>query len=184
MHIFTLTGITDVRKLVCQYVPLVLITARCHIFFFLTWPPCIASMLNIRGWSSLPAAESSGSLVTVHIGLRSILCLIHQISVWLSMVLQVISVFLPPSLPILLSLSLSLQSFRPYVPPPSAAACPALIPRISRAGWYHHRLYRRSPFFCSTARHKYMIGRFVMNCVTVLWLIPAPDENIISVSTN
>ena len=40
-----------------------------------TWPPCIASMLNIGGWSSLPWAEPRGALGTVHSGLRDTLYL-------------------------------------------------------------------------------------------------------------
>ena len=54
---------------------------------FLTWPPGIASMLNIRGWSLLPRAEASGALVTVPIGLHDTLYTIRQNFVRLSLVL-------------------------------------------------------------------------------------------------
>ena len=70
------------------------------------WNSCIASMLNIGGWSYLPGAEASGALVTVLIGLRATICLIRHISIIFFLVLLLISVSLPPSFPILLSLSL------------------------------------------------------------------------------
>ena len=37
----------------------------------LTWPPCIASVLNIKGWYSLPIPEDIGELGTVPIGLHA-----------------------------------------------------------------------------------------------------------------
>ena len=83
----------------------------------LTLPPCITSMLNIGGWDYLPRAEARGSLVTVPIVLRATLCLIRQISIWLSLVFLVISVSLLPYLPILLSLSLSFQLLHSRLPP-------------------------------------------------------------------
>ena len=42
----------------------------------LTWYPCIASMPNIEGWSSLPGAEASCKLGTVPSGLRATLYLL------------------------------------------------------------------------------------------------------------
>ena len=43
-----------------------------------TCPSCIARMCYIDGWSSLPGAEASSKLGTVHIVLRSTLYPIHQ----------------------------------------------------------------------------------------------------------
>ena len=123
--------------------------------FLLTWPPCIAGILNIGGWISLPGAEDSGTLGTVHIGLCSTLYPIRQTSVLSSLVLPVISV---PSLHT--SLPYSPSSYYSSIPvpsTPSSASCPALIPRISRSGCSHHRLDRHSPVFLFSSRHKFMI---------------------------
>ena len=83
--------------------------------YLLTWHTFVAIVLNIGGWVSLPGVEARGALGTVPIGLRATLCLIRKISVWSSLVLLVISVYLPPSFPIQLSLSFS---FLPPPPPP------------------------------------------------------------------
>ena len=127
-------------------------------------------MLNI-GWRNyLPISEARGALCTVSIGLCATLCLICQISVWSSRVLIVISVYLPPYFPILLSLYLSL--WFPHIcppPPTSTATLPALITRIPRAGCYHHCLDSRSPGFFSSTRHKYMIGRVSTYRATLFW---------------
>ena len=128
---------------------------------------CIASMLNIRGCNSLPGAGDRGKLGTVPIGLGAILCIIGQISIWSSLVLLFISVSLPQPFPI--RISLSLQILHPCLPPTSAASCPALIPRIFRAGCSHHRHDSCSPVFWSSARHKSIIGRVAMYCATVFW---------------
>ena len=48
--------------------------------YILTWPPCIASVINITRWSSLTEAESSNVLGTVPIGLRTTLYIIRQTS--------------------------------------------------------------------------------------------------------
>ena len=111
----------------------------------LTCPPCIASVLNIRGWCSLPRAEASRALGTVPIGLCATLYPIRQTSVQLSLVILVMSVpSLHPSLPYSPSPSPS-DSSVPISPPSSTAACPALIPSISIISWYRHFLDRRSP---------------------------------------
>ena len=47
----------------------------------LTWNPCIAGVINIRGYNYLPGSEARGTLGNVPIGLRATLCLIRQISV-------------------------------------------------------------------------------------------------------
>ena len=100
----------------------------------LTWNPCIATMINIGGWISLPGTEDSGALGTVPIGLRATLYPILQTSVWLSLVLLFIlvpyfhtslpcsnflsdsSVSVPPSLPLLHSLTLPLEYLERYDP--------------------------------------------------------------------
>ena len=53
--------------------------------------------------------------------------------------------------------------------PPYTSACPAFIPRISRAVFSHHFLDKRSPGFLSAARHKSMIVRVIMYCETMFW---------------
>ena len=137
-------------------------------FSLLIWPACIASVLNIGGWGSLPGEEASGSLGKVPIGLHAILYPMHHTSVRLSLVLLVISVpFLHPSLPYSPSPSPSDYSVT-VSSPPSASACPALIPRMSREGCSRHHLDMRSPSFCSAARHNSMIVRVAMYCATVL----------------
>ena len=49
--------------------------------YLLSWPPCITSVLNIGGWSSLPGAEASIALGNVLIGLHATLYTIRQTSV-------------------------------------------------------------------------------------------------------
>ena len=47
----------------------------------LTWPSCIASKINIKGWNYVPKTEARVSLCIIPIGLRATLCLIRYISV-------------------------------------------------------------------------------------------------------
>ena len=62
------------------------------IISLLTWPPCIASVLHIRDWSSLPGAEASDALGTIPIGLCDTLSPISHTYVQSSLVLLFISV--------------------------------------------------------------------------------------------
>ena len=135
-------------------------------------------MLNIGGWSSVPGEETSGVLGTVLIGLHAALYPTCQSFVRSPLVLLVISVpylhhslyYYPSTSP---TTSTSPYNSSPPPPPPSthtfAAACPVLIPRISRAGSYHHCLDMSIPGFCSATRHKSMIGRVTIYCATLFW---------------
>ena len=102
-------------------------------FCLWTWPPCIASMLNIRGWNSLLGAEARGALGTVP---YSIMCFIMSYLSDLHLIVSCSpSYFRFP--PLILSLSCSPSPSLSYSSvavssPISAAACPALIPRILR----------------------------------------------------
>ena len=123
----------------------------------LTCPSCIAIMHNIGGWSSLPGEESRSILITVPNGLRSTLYLPPAWPppkrLWLCYGINPS----PSSTPPLLSLCLKILLYR-LPPPPSMAACPALIPSISRAGCFHHHLDSYIPEFRSAAKHKSIIG--------------------------
>ena len=79
--------------------------------YLLTWPPRIASMLNIGGWSSLPREEANGTLGTVPNGLRAALYLplARPLSKRLWLFYHIISS--PSSFPTLLSFSLFLRFF-------------------------------------------------------------------------
>ena len=57
----------------------------------------------------------------------------------------------------------------PSPPPTSDDTCPALIPRMFRAGCSHHRFDGFSPRFLFAARHKPMIGQVIMYCTTMFW---------------
>ena len=121
------------------------------LFFLLTWPLCIAIIINIGRWGYLTKAEASVALDTDPFGFHATLHTIHHTSVRSSLVLlsyhSPYLILLYPNLPlpqILLSPS----------PPPSPAACASLISGISMVGCSHHCLDRGIHGFCSAAIHK------------------------------
>ena len=71
-----------------------------------------------------------------------------------------------PTLPYSLSPS---DSSVPISPPSSDDSCPALIPRIYRAGCSQHFMDRRIPRFFSASRHNYMKVQVAMYCATMFW---------------
>ena len=123
-------------------------------------------MLNIGGWSSLPGAEDSGTLDTVPSGLHATLYL-SSARPLLKSLWFFYNIIPPPSTTPTLPYYPSTYDY--YLPPPSSAACPAFIPRVSMEGLYHHHLDRLIPIFRCSTIHKYMIGRVKMYCATMFW---------------
>ena len=111
-------------------------------------------MLNVGGWSSLPGAEAQGALGTFLSGLLDTLYLHPAIPPPKRLWFFCHIIPSPSSAPTILSLRL--QFFHPH--PLYVAACPDLIPMISRAGLSHHHLYRRIPGFLSDTKQKSIIG--------------------------
>ena len=101
------------------------------LFFLLTWPLCIAIIINIGRWGYLTKAEASVALDTDPFGFHATLHTIHHTSVRSSLVL--LSYHSPPFILTYPTLSLPPIIPSPSPPPPLLPHAPPLSPGYP--GW-------------------------------------------------